>query len=140
MKRAIVVDASVAWKWFNNAESNADVARALFEEPNAIYAPDLIGPELFNILWKRARRGEVSPDLATRIFAEIAGLQIRPSMPLMPSAWSIATSLDHSVYDCVYLALAKLIGCKLVTADRKLYDKVIASPMAPAIHWLEDPL
>ncbi len=35
----------------------------------------------------------------------------------------IAFLLRHPVYDCVYLALAERLQCRLVTADRKLQLK-----------------
>jgi hypothetical protein len=142
VKRAIVIDASVAWKWFDDLESHQHLALELIGEDNAVYAPDLIGPELLNILWKRTRRGDLPRDLANDIFAAIEGarMQIRSSTPLMRDAWEYAIALDHSIYDCVYLALAGALGCKLVTADRKFYSKVIATELASGIHWIEDPL
>jgi len=142
VKRVIVIDASVAWKWFDHEEPHRRLALALAGDTNTIYAPDLIGPELLNILWKRTRRGDLPRELANDIFGTIesARMQIRSSTPVMRGAWEYAIALDHAVYDCVYLAFAIAMDCQLVTADRKFYRKVIASPLAKHIHWIEDPL
>jgi len=42
------------------------------------------------------------------------------SSDLATQAFQLATSLDQSVYDCLYLALVLAIEAPLVTADRQL--------------------
>ena len=53
----LVVDASVAIKWVI-AETGTEQALSL--RRRRITAPDLLIPEGANILWKKARRGELS--------------------------------------------------------------------------------
>ncbi len=55
----IVVDASVAAKWFI-AEDNADEALMLLDRPFDLHAPDLLYLEIDNILCKLIRRGLLS--------------------------------------------------------------------------------
>jgi predicted nucleic acid-binding protein len=43
-----------------------------------------------------------------------------PSVPLMPRAIAISFSVRMGSYDCLYVALAELEKCDLVTADDKL--------------------
>jgi predicted nucleic acid-binding protein len=43
-------------------------------------------------------------------------------------AMTIARVLDHPVYDCFYLALAQKEAAALVTADRRLVERVRATP------------
>jgi predicted nucleic acid-binding protein len=43
-----------------------------------------------------------------------------PSVPLMPRAISISSSVRMGSYDCLYIALAEKENCELVTADDKL--------------------
>src|SRR3712207_9161821 len=46
---------------------------------------------------------------------------IRPSLPgLLPRAQAIALGTVTSVYDALYVALAEMEQCELVTADDKL--------------------
>lgn len=138
----IVVDASVAWKWFDPREEFADQAGAIFDTNDEIVVPDLIGPELLNIVWKRVRRGELPSKTVTMMLAtiDLPLLRFERTTPLLPHAWDAARLLDHSVYDCVYLVLAMARDCRLVTADRKFYDAVAASALADHIHWIADEL
>jgi predicted nucleic acid-binding protein len=61
-----VVDASVVIKWFVN-EVHAEAARRLQEDQYQLFAPDLLWSECGNILWKKVRRGELTPDEARLI-------------------------------------------------------------------------
>ncbi|RLI92680.1 MAG: hypothetical protein DRO94_01470 [Candidatus Altiarchaeales archaeon] len=36
----------------------------------------------------------------------------------------LALDLDITIYDACYVALAEILGCKLITADRNLFNKV----------------
>lgn len=49
---------------------------------------------------------------------------------LAPLAVAIARQLDHSVHDCLYLALAETERAGLVTADLQLFGKLRATPWA----------
>ena len=43
-------------------------------------------------------------------------------------ALSIAQDLQHTVYDCAYLAVALEAGCPVVTADRRFATVAAAHP------------
>jgi len=58
---------------------------------------------------------------------------------LIKSAYHLAIELNHSVYDCYYLALAKHQNAVMVTADRKFYERVKAGAYANLIAWVEEP-
>ena len=45
---------------------------------------------------------------------------IEPDRQLQAEALALACHLDHPVYDCVYLALARREAALLVTADKRL--------------------
>lgn len=53
--------------------------------------------------------------------------------PLLPLALEIAMTIGHSVYDCVYLALADEENCPVITADRRLQNAVAAGPLAHSV-------
>jgi predicted nucleic acid-binding protein len=61
-----VVDASIVIKWFVD-EVHAGAARRLQEAQYELFAPGLLWPECGNILWKKVRRRELTPDEARLI-------------------------------------------------------------------------
>ena len=117
----IVVDASVALCWFAS-EKETTFANRLIAAAVDLVAPSLMLVELANALWKKTRRGEMAADLAAAGMREIRRFvpQIVDVAELAEPAMALAHELDHSVYDCVYLALARRRGATLVTSDQKL--------------------
>src|SRR5687767_1778490 len=105
--KKVVVDASVAVKWFVPEIHSEAAARVLGPEI-ALYAPDLIGPEFGNVLWKKVRRDEIERTEADEILNAFAKLpfEIRSSSLLLSAAFELAVALDRTVYDSLYLALA----------------------------------
>jgi predicted nucleic acid-binding protein len=124
----LIVDASVALKWVL-AEEGSDRARLLVAE-DALAAPDLLWIECANVLWVKARRGQISANDARDAWAAIEATPIRalPIAALSSSALEIAFRLDHSAYDCLYLAAALTQNCKLATADAVFAAKATADP------------
>jgi len=121
----MVVDASVAAKWYfaePGHEAADRVLAARLEADQELLAPDLIVPEFANVLWKRVRRRECSSGAALQILElwEVDRPELVPSSELARRAFALATSLDQSVYDCLYLALAAEIDAPLATSDRTL--------------------
>ena len=136
--KKVVVDASVAVKWFVPEIHSAAAARVL--DPDiALYAPDLIGPEFGNILWKKVRRDEIERTEADEIMNAFAKLpfEIRSSSLLLSAAFELAVSLDRTVYDSLYLALAVAEECVLVTADAKFHAAIVMTPFAAHVKWVE---
>ncbi|HZT41036.1 MAG TPA: type II toxin-antitoxin system VapC family toxin [Chthonomonadaceae bacterium] len=117
----VVVDASVAIKWLL-VETNSPEALKLLAGTTILHAPDLLLPEVGNILWKRVRSGEISAEKAKELLDWLSKLPILlyPSQPLMLAAVEIACQYDRTVYDSLYIALTVQKGCVLVTADEKL--------------------
>ena len=120
----LVVDASVALKWFFEEEGSnqAEGLQTAYE----LIAPDLIIPEVLNGAWKAVRRGIVPADQVEsipRILPGCFSILVR-SPELVPRALEIAIELNHPVYDCFYLAVAESQGAILVTADTRLLKAV----------------
>ena len=133
----LIVDASIAVKWFFT-ESHTAEARRLLAHRIVLHAPSLILTEAANVIWKKARRKEI-PD-AQPYLAELDALRdvvtLRPSAELIVPATAIALALDHPVYDCLYLACAEAEGAPLVTADKKLQE--VAAPHAVDVWYIGD--
>ena len=120
----LTVDASVVVKWFV-PEPLFHEARLVLTYRHDLYAPELLLAEFANVIWKKARRGEI-PDPRPH-FAELRELgnivALHRIAGLVDRAASISRELDHPVYDCLYLACAEATGSALVTADRKFAEK-----------------
>ena len=117
----LIVDASVAVKWLFT-EDGTDESRRLLAHRIRLYAPDFILTEAANVVWKKARRGDINDPQP--YFEELTSFQdviaLRSSQDIVAHASAIAIAIDHPVYDCLYLACAQAEGAPLVTADTKL--------------------
>ncbi len=136
---SLVVDASVAVKWYVE-EDLSDEAVAILDRGERLFAPDLIVAEVANIAWKKAVRGEIGPDQAREIAGGIGrGVPVLcSSAELAGRALALALTLDHPVYDCLYLACAERVDGLLVTADRRLRDAARASGLGVRVGLLGD--
>jgi len=121
----------VVAKWFL-PEEQEDLARLVLTRADALLAPDFLRVELANVLWKVMGRGGLDADQAVRILDGLneQPLDVRGTGPLLPRALRLAAGLRHPVYDCVYLALAEREDCQVVTADRRLHERVEGSDLA----------
>ena len=122
-----VVDASVAIKWFIQ-EKDSEKAILLKEKHingnTVLIAPDLLIYEVANVL---AFSKMFSPAEAKRCLFDLYDLEIdliNPSIDIIPSAIELAADKRLSVYDSCYLALARELDIKLITADEKLFRSV----------------
>ena len=117
----IVVDASVAVKWFL-AEERSDKARELRGAGVDLIAPSSIIFEIYHAMWDAAQKGRVPGTLPF----EAAPLIPTPFNRLIPMehlfhvAAMLASELDHPIYDCAYLALAQSEDIEIITADRDM--------------------
>ncbi len=127
----IVVDASVAVKWFAPG-ADYQAGLALLEGRERLVAPSLIQIEVTAGLVKRARR-RLWTDQESRV--QVASwLRLLASRSLLltadeddlPAAAELALELSHPVQDCLYLAVAVRLGVLLVTADRRFADRAVS--------------
>jgi predicted nucleic acid-binding protein len=121
----VVVDASVAIKWFT-PELHHDIADELLNSALELHAPELVVPEFGNIIWKKVRAGMISEAYADEVlglFLDI-GITFHRQSGLLSSAYRAAAVLNQSVYDCIYLSLALELGFPLATADDKFFNAV----------------
>jgi predicted nucleic acid-binding protein len=133
----LVVDASVVIKLYVD-EVGSERARHDLALAKALIAPGLLLAEVGNVLWRLARRGELSDAQLTKIPIELPLLfdDLVPIRELLVAALAIAREIDHPVYGCFYLALAQERGAPLVTADKRLVARVAGSRFAPLVRPL----
>lgn len=136
-REEIVVDASVAIKWFTE-EEDTDLALKLrdayFRDEVDLIAPDLIFYEILNAL--RYKKG-VASDILREWIKDIIDMQMdffTPNQEILEKAVEGSTRWDITLYDACYLALAELTGTKMLTADEKFYEKVKESGKVIMLH------
>lgn len=130
----VIVDASVAVKWYlpETGESLVSEALALldkYEREEVRFAvPDLFYAETARAIWKAVRVGR-----ALRAFGDHALILLMqrkfptvPTLKLLDKAFQIAADHGRSVYDCLYVALAVQTNSQLITADERLANSLAA--------------
>ena len=134
-----VVDASVGIKWFL-PEIHSEAASRLPFLKASLHVPAFFHLELGNVLSKRIRRDELTPDEGEAIRKELQliPLQQHSNERLMKPAFALAIQTRRSFYDCLYLALAEAIDGQVVTADRKFCSSLAASRYGKRMRWVED--
>jgi predicted nucleic acid-binding protein len=119
----IVVDASIAAKWYLH-EPGSEEAAALLTSAAILVAPSLIRIEVTGAIIRRYREGKLSRELAREACdlweadIESGAIRLVPDQTLVIPARTIALQIRHAIQDCLYLAVAVESGCeRLVTAD-----------------------
>ena len=88
-----------------------------------LVAPHLMWSEASSVIHELRRRKEISAELAAIAVDRLAAAAVSPRRPrgLIDEAWRIADRLGWAkTYDAEYLALARLLRCRLLTTDAKL--------------------
>lgn len=134
-----VIDASVAAKWYV-PENYEQEATTLLKGRHELHVPELILPEFSNIIWKKARRGELSEAEGSRIVSAFARKRwtVHSHRQTLRSAYSGAEASGQTVYDWTYLALAISLSCEFVTADERFFKALVATTFKSNLKWIGD--
>ena len=130
----IVLDASVAVLWAVPNSSSQLAAAALrwldryVNREVEFIVPDLFWAEIGNALckgaqqkrWRREDAEDGVRDLTDYNFDTV------PSLLLIGEALPIALKSGISLYDCLYVSLARQAKCDLITADERLANALAA--------------
>ena len=135
----LVVDASVALKWFVR-EEDSEVAERVLTTAEPLHAPSILLSELANGLWKNCKRGLIDANQAQRAMTVLPqSINIwRPTERFLQVALAIAMELDHPIYDMIYLAQAREGSGQMVTADKRFLKRVAGTAYAPFVISLAD--
>jgi predicted nucleic acid-binding protein len=121
-----VIDSSVAFKW---SVKEADSDKALLIKADflagvrELLAPDFYPAELTHSITRAERQKRITQAEGVAMLADHLKLMpvLHSTLPdLLPLAYAISSKMRIGVYDCLYVALAELEQCELITADDKL--------------------
>jgi predicted nucleic acid-binding protein len=135
----IVVDASVAAKWFL-PEVGSEEATQLLSGTDKLIAPDLIRVEVAAAITRRVRLGELPGEEAMQICnAWLKALAdgvvaLTAQEDDLTEAIKLALELKHPLQDCIYLAVAMRLKATLITSDPKFIER--SSALYPLVRAL----
>lgn len=129
-----MIDASVAFKWFvpDAAEDDVPAAKALLVEHMEgrarINVPSLLYYEVGNILL--FGRSRPPSEHAADALADLFSIPLEVTPPALAGAndtLRLSSLRGLSFYDATYVALAEMLDCPLITADRRLVERARAT-------------
>jgi predicted nucleic acid-binding protein len=134
-----VVDASVVTKWFVD-QVHSDIAELVQTSNEPLLAPQLVIAEVANALRKHVRVRDISIEQAKSALASLPQWfsEIVAMEGLADAALTLARRIEHSAYDCFYLALAESRSTSLVTADTRLVNRLARTKYKSHVIHLAD--
>jgi predicted nucleic acid-binding protein len=114
----VVIDASALVELLLQSDRRPRSSRP--SEPPTWSPPDAINPEVLSTLRRFERIGELRAGRAMQAVDDLLEADVRrfPTLPLLPESWALRASLTP--HDACCVALARNLGCPLVTGDRRL--------------------
>ncbi len=120
----LVVDASIIVKIFVD-EPGSVIAADLVRRGTELRVPAHAFAEAMEVVARKMARDLVPPDQVISIVAVLrSNFVVVPLDDLLIPAIQLSIRTGASVYDCLYVALAASLDCRLVTADRRLIAKL----------------
>jgi predicted nucleic acid-binding protein len=116
----IVLDASALLEFLLQTSLGTRVEARLFRSDDELHAPHLVDVEVTQGLRRLVRAGEVSPDRAAHVIADLADLDLHrhPHLDLLTRAWKLRANV--TAYDAMYVVLAEALAAPIVTCDTAL--------------------
>ncbi len=137
----LVIDASVIIKAYVPeilSDKAAEVMARVADGELLLSAPDLLYPEIGNILWKKHRLHELTLAEVNEIVDAMSALPIKieASLPIFPLAVPLAIKCGITAYDAMYVTVATIYETKLLTADRRLVEALAKTQFSKHVQWL----
>jgi predicted nucleic acid-binding protein len=121
----IVLDASVAVKWFN--EKNEDYIETAVEIQGQkisghleIIVPDLFFLEVLNAFLTKSGFGSREISTIQQSLQKLNLKIVYPNNAILEDTVKIASTSDLTIYDSLYIAVAKVYEAPLFTEDKKI--------------------
>ncbi len=141
-RRKYVVDASVVIKWFVHEDGSnraSEISDRAADGEIELSLPDFCLVECANVIWRLVVKQRKLPPLQGQaVMAQLTELPFvrMPSRDLVRGAYRVAVDAGTTVYDGMYVALAKALGATLITADRRLCNQLMDTEYASLVQLL----
>ena len=127
--KTYVLDASVCIKWFSAEDEEyvekASAIRAQHRDNKiSLAAPDLLVYEITNALSYNPLFDSEKVNKAIQSLYQMDIKFVKPSLTLIAEAINLRFLKEITIYDAVYIALARYINVQCITADRKLFNSI----------------
>ena len=121
----IVLDASVAVKWFNdvnedNVETALQIQRLKIMNSLEIIVPDLFFLEIINAFISKSRFNLKDVYLIEESLHKMNLKIIFPDHLILKNSIEIAVKSNLTIYDSLYISVAQAFEAVLLTADKKI--------------------
>ncbi len=139
-RRILIPDASVGVKWYV-PEPYSDEADRVLDRRFQLRVPSFFFTEVVSALQRKvAVERTITEAEALEAFRRLktVPMTIFPTEGLLEDAFRLGVRYRRPVYDSLYLALAEMVGGRVVTADRRLYNGVHGGPLDHLVLWVED--
>ncbi len=125
----LVVDASVAVKWFVEEVGSEEATRLLDGRGPGPFKLQLVAPqflllEVVAVIGRRARSKAVQADYPAQVLQALRKLRLdlTRDAELLDHATQLSVTLRHPLCDCLYLALSRRFNAPLATFDTGLSE------------------
>ena len=114
----VVIDSSALVELVARTERATAVAQAVGDTD--MVAPDVVNPEVLSALRRMERAGTLTSRRGVQAVDDLMDAPVRrfSTAPLLAEAWTLRANVTAA--DALYVVLARILRCPLVTADRKL--------------------
>ena len=115
----IAIDSSVLVMYFSKEEGWEEAEKVIEQ---GVVTLELAVEEVANSLWKKVLREEMAEEDAIRIILDLASgdiIRIEDQGRYLEEAFDIAVKKRITIYDALFISLAKSRKLELVTCDRR---------------------
>ena len=115
----IAIDSSVLVMYFSKEEGWEEAEKVIEQ---GVVTLELAVKEVANSLWKKVLREEMAEEDAIRIILDLASgdiIRIEDQGKYLEEAFDIAAKKRITIYDALFISLAKSRKLELVTCDRR---------------------
>jgi predicted nucleic acid-binding protein len=140
---SLVLDASVAVKWFSEIGENGvsqalEILESILKDAIEVRIPDLLFYEVANALSHKKHLSEEEVQTATSNLFMLHLSVIPVDLLLLKKSIAIARQSNITVYDACYIAVAAHYNCPLVTANPRHQRQEIGCRVIPIDQWKPD--